>query len=196
MTTTLLWLDLETPGLEPYMGIVEVAWQLTTVDLEEISPLRTAVIAPSAQQLRWIDETPVVREMHFESGLLHDLMDSSATEHRHVVEARIVDDILTHAREDTIQLAGASVHFDKGFLNMWMPTLHEKLYHRVYDTSTLKTFFESLGVQHGIENEGQHRAANDVREVLAVARRYREYVETMKAYVHRSTVSFDPWGLS
>ena len=191
MTTTLLWLDLETPGLEPYMGIVEVAWQLTTLDLEELSPLRTEVLQPTTAQLRWIEENPVVLDMHTASGLLNDLKFGLPIR-RDIAEARIVDDILTHAHEDTIQLAGASVHFDKRFLDMWMPTLHAKLHHRVYDTSTLKTFFEDLGIQHGIENEGQHRAANDVREVLAVARAYREYVETMKAYVHRSTST--PWG--
>lgn len=181
MTTTLLWLDLETPGLDPYMGILEVAWQLTTLELEPLTELRTHVIRPTDQQLRWVDENEYVRDMHETSGLAADLRVFTSTVPRQVAEVRIIDDLTTHAHGDTIQLAGASVHFDKAFLAMWMQSLNGMLSHRVYDTSTLKTFFEEQGIQHGIENEGQHRAANDVREVLEVARVYRDWVATMKA---------------
>lgn len=183
--TTLLWLDLETTGLDPNNDhIVEIAWQLTTTALDELSPLRTHVIQPNGMTFGKLELAPFVKNMHIESGLYEDLLHPSRTLRLNVAEHMVLLNISEHTLpEDDVQLAGASVHFDKAFLASWMPHVNERLHHRVYDTSTLKTFFEDLGIQHGIENEGQHRAANDVREVLAVARRYREYVETLKAVV-------------
>lgn len=184
--TTLLWLDLETTGLDPNDDhILEVAWQLTTTALDELSPLRTHVIQPNGMTFGKLELTPFVKNMHIASGLYEDLRyPKKITFRLDVVERLIALDIVEHVRpDDDVQLAGASVHFDKAFLASWMPSVNERLYHRVYDTSTLKTFFDELGVEHGVENEGQHRAANDVREVLAVARRYREYVETLKGVV-------------
>lgn len=184
---TLLWLDLETTGLTDYKDhILEVSWQLTTPDLIELTPVSEYVVTPRPHTMRILDDprNAVAKQMHIDTGLYADLQKPDLTMRLDVVEMNIISDIMAHTvPEDTVQLAGASVHFDKSFINAWMPELHERLHHRVYDTSTLKTFFEELGIEHGIENEGQHRAANDVREVLEVARRYRDYVSTMKDVV-------------
>lgn len=173
----LLWLDLETTGLVPTEDhILEVAWTLTHGDL---SPILTDVweyvitTDPLVFDARVND---YVRKMHTDSGLLEAISQTGYS--RSYVEAKIVSDLnkALGVIDEPIYLAGASVHFDKAFIDFWMPSLSKMLSHRVYDTSTLKAFFEPLGIQHGVENTGQHRAANDVREVLSVARAYRDHM--------------------
>lgn len=185
----LLALDLETTGLDPNDDhIVEIAWQLTTTSLVELSPLRTHVIQPNGMTFGKLETAPFVKNMHVDSGLYEDLLRPSRTLRLDVTERTVLLDISEHVLpEGTVQLAGASVHFDKGFLRTWMPSLHDRLHHRIYDTSTLKTFFEEVEVIHGVENEGQHRAANDVREVLEVARRYRTWVKDLKGFAEAVT---------
>lgn len=184
--TMLAWLDLETTGIDDTRDrILEIAWQVTTTALEPVTAVRTHVVQIPTEAWDLLDEerNAVAKQMHRDSGLEQALIKGRWALRLDVLEATILDDLSMFAHGETVQLAGASVHFDKLFLRQWMPTLHERLHHRVYDTSTLKTFFEEQGIQHGVENEGPHRAANDVREVLAVAQAYRTWVSTMKAAV-------------
>lgn len=178
----LLWLDLETTGLDPQEDLIlEVAWHFTDGNLNDLDDKGTdhAVVSlmPSEKKYAWSRMIPYVIEMHTGSGLLRDL-DYGLNLLLEDIESQIVDE-LAHFTENgrPVFLAGASVHFDKGFIESYMPRLFKKVSHRVYDTSTLKAFFGSLGVEHDVINAGQHRAANDVDEVLAVARYYRHWVE-------------------
>lgn len=183
----LLWLDLETTGLDSHNdAILEVAWTLTDADLKDIGNtyVRSRLVDCGPDEFKRLqDANEFVLMMHATSGLTDDLMDP-VLPHWSLEEiaAEIHHELLHHLLpEEPVYLAGASVHFDLGFIRAQMPELAQRLSHRVYDTSTLKAFFESLSIQHGVENAGQHRALNDVVEVLEVARRFREYVETTKA---------------
>jgi oligoribonuclease len=185
----LLWLHLETEGLDPSADrILEVAWKFTNQKLQAISHTKSEVVWWDSYALdtkRWHE---VVLEMHTESGLLKALDQKSMCVTLDVIEQAIINQMRSIAEQDKaggpttiFQLAGASVHFDKSFLKVDMPDLHEMLHHRVFDTSTLKTFFESIGMNHDIMNQGQHRAANDLRECLEVARQYRARVRAQAA---------------
>ena len=69
---TLLWLDLETTGLTDYKDhILEVAWQLTTPDLVELTPVREYVVTPRPRTLSLLDEprNAVAKQMHIDTGL-------------------------------------------------------------------------------------------------------------------------------
>lgn len=183
----LLWLDLETTGLSATDdAIVEVAWTLTDSELRPITnsdEVKTMLVDLGTDEWsRLANARQIVLDMHTDSGLIDELQDPML-EHYSLEE--IASDIMNEIdvcvpSEEPIYLAGASVHFDLGFIRAWMPELASRLSHRVYDTSTLKAFFEGI-VVHGVENEGQHRAANDVREVLEVARRYRTWTTDMQA---------------
>lgn len=126
------------------------------------------------------DVNPSVYRMHKESGLLADIDNPDVTKS---YLSEIENEILADMRAASLPepqwfLAGASVHFDLGFIRTRMPKLAAKLSHRVYDTSTLKAFFDSLKTDTGyreIRNEEPHRAAADVREVLTIARFLRDY---------------------
>lgn len=73
------------------------------------------------------------------------------------------------AYEDKPTLAGASVHFDLGFLRVHMPRLARELSHRVYDVSAVALFCRSLGMPKLPKAEA-HRAMPDVLESIEHAK--------------------------
>jgi oligoribonuclease (3'-5' exoribonuclease) len=189
----LLWLDLETTGLSAVNdAILEVAWTLTDAELRPMidGEVRTGLVDLGPIEFKLLTGAPqVVFEMHAKSGLTKDLSNPLLNHYSlEEIASDIVNELHVNVPEgEAIYLAGASVHFDLGFLRSQMPELAVHLSHRVYDTSTLKAFFESIGVEHGVVNENQHRAKDDVIETLAVARRYREWAQTMQRSVYAMT---------
>ena len=110
----LLWMDLETTGLDEQRGkILEVAVILTDLDLKEL------------QRKSWVlghdrDETLLlmndyVLKMHMDSGLLAEVWESTLT------MGQVVDSIEQMFRNascggpsrSNIYLAGSSIHFDR-----------------------------------------------------------------------------------
>ena len=180
MTMNLLWLDLETTERDPQKDfILEVAYYGSDSKLRPLHPAERIVnhvIAPRDGMWARLAESEYVTKMHTDSGLIEDL-DFFGLDTLGMVENEIISYLETHANGEAWMLAGASVHFDLDFIKVHMWRLATYLSHRVYDTSTLKTFFESMNMHHDVINEGQHRAFNDVAEVLEVARRYREGVQ-------------------
>ena len=173
----LLWLDLETTGLDPQLdSILEVAYTFTRENLEPAyDRIDSVVITPTVDALSRLKENSYVLAMHEKSGLAADLMTPST------YELGVIENLICYnieaivSKSDSVYLAGASVHFDLAFIRVWMPRLAAQLSHRVYDTSTLKAFFGEF-VEHNIVNAGKHRAKNDVEECLAIARFYHDEV--------------------
>ena len=171
MSETLLWLDLETTGLEPQTEtILEVA--TFTAPLEkpfELTPLYEAVIAcpPSVKA----GVNTIVRGMHTENGLWEACEKSN-------LRLRDVDSLddrslfmklraLYHGEK--FILAGSSIHFDHAFIEAHWPSVASLLSHRHYDVSAVKLFAQSLGMPKLPKAEA-HRAAADVMESVAHAK--------------------------
>lgn len=166
MMTSLLWLDLETTGLDPQNDhILEVAWAFTPLQVPRLIPaISSKVITPNAETAQLLKANLFIQNMHGESGLLNDLYSVGT-----VVVEDAEDDILKGfddlPHEEDVYLAGASVHFDKSFLATWMPRLHARLGHRIVDTSSTKMLLQGvhLAIEPGEKNENPHRAAHDIR---------------------------------
>ena len=175
---TLLWLDLETTGTDPQKDhILEVAWTITDSQLQgHNGAVNSYVIEVGSEAFYRLKDNDFVTAMHKKTGLYDELVEDAVLG-LDVVEAMILRDMAeweaTHTKEDGPWfLAGASVHFDLGFLRANTPSLAAQLSHRVYDTSTLKAFMhEFLDVK--ITNAAPHRAAADVQEVLSYAQTIR-----------------------
>jgi oligoribonuclease len=171
----LLWIDLETTGLDPQGDyIVEVAWMTSYDDLTARSNTHSYVVDLSPAARKQLMENPYVLDMHKTSGLLEALDASPGNVFR--IED-IEDEIIAALKRETvsgdrISVAGFSVHFDLSFINEHMPRLGELLSHRVYDVSTLRTFFRELNVESSYENLNKHRAGDDVIESYYVALEY------------------------
>ena len=182
----LLWIDLETTGLDPRVdAIIEVAWLLTDNSAASITDITSRLVEPSPRARSRMLATPEVISMHVRSGLIEDLSSETGIHQIEDVEDEILASIKGALAKDADQLlmvAGFSVHFDLAFIQEYMPRLAEWLSHRVYDVSTLKTFFSSAGLYASVENLRKHRAEADVIEALEVARTYRDILKYAVAY--------------
>ena len=169
----LLWIDLETTGIDPQNDhILEVAWRTTNDSLIPWSVTKSHVVRPRKEAWKQLQETPFVMDMHIENGLLNDI----DTMHD-LLLVEDVEDLILHdisIVNEVWMVAGSSPHFDLGFIREHMPRLARKLSHRIYDVSTLKTLFKSVGHMDDIRNDDKHRAASDIDNSLAYAWMYRD----------------------
>lgn len=168
MTMKLLWIDLETSGLDPHQDLIlEVA--AIVADLERPfnskgHELHAVLFALCAAE----DLHPKVLEMHTKNGLLAECERSTVSYLR--VEDELLDMVPeVEDREDMTALAGSSVHFDLGFIRVHMPRLAKRLSHRVYDVSAVKLFARSLGMPK-LPRAEAHRARADLQESIEHAR--------------------------
>jgi len=172
----LLFLDLETTGLDPELDdVLEVGWILTEgADLRPIGSYQATV------RQYWsgtgIGSRPAVaapvEAMHTDSGLWVDV------EKAHWLPQAIEGvtlDALQGLAPGTVMLAGYSVHFDREFLRRIMPTLHRFLSHRIVDVSTVRTLFWSTR-EGDSGSRKAHRALADCEESRRELLRYMPYL--------------------
>jgi oligoribonuclease len=169
----LLWIDLETTGLTPrHDYILEIAWSITDNGGSGDDRVESHVVRPTPAIWHMIPQTPFVYEMHEASGLLADLEQPTGLATLEDIETALLKDMDYYGDDEPWMLAGFSVHFDKGFIEEHMPRLFERISHRIFDVSTLRTFFRPFGFVSEHENLAKHRAAHDVMESMSVARGY------------------------
>lgn len=180
------WLDIETTGLDRTQDrILEVAIIITENDLSSVGEgddVHNYVLGMSPGSEERLAHNNVTRDMHTKTGLLDTCRErgiTSASAELSIVQ-RMKDATKGFSGEDWY-LGGSSVHFDRGFLDMWMPYLAGQLHHRILDVSSLKLFFDPLMPRPDIPNPEPHRAANDVIESLETARFYQQQVQVRTA---------------
>jgi oligoribonuclease len=178
----LLWIDLETTGLDPDSGeILEVGWFISD-NWEILSEAKSAIVTPTRQTFDLMKQDLVVSSMHKDNGLAADLVLSENTRVVEDIEDEILADIQEYAEMFTIPvLAGSSVHFDRKWIEMYMPRLDWSLSHRHFDVSTLRMFFDDMGFfklgQRDTPTE--HRALPDVKDSYKLARKYVNLINMM-----------------
>lgn len=154
----LLWIDLETTGLSAVAcSIIEVAWCVERPGAAR-GEIRSAPIAPPPGAY-W---EPGARAMHERSGLADECRNGADLA---AVECTIVGDLPPGAR---VYLAGSTVHFDLGFIREHMPALVAALHYRIVDVSSVRAFRQWSGEAFA-KPEKAHRAADDLRQTLALA---------------------------
>jgi oligoribonuclease len=159
----LIWLDLETTGLDPQEdSILEIYATTTAGDLKSGRELCDRVLFfPRVGARR---SHSVVQEMHEKGGLWDECNRSIWTVAR--AEREITDQLDPGKR---YILAGNSVHFDLAFVRVLMPQFAKLLSHRVFDVAAIRMFCEALGMPPIPKGEPAHRARADVYESIATA---------------------------
>lgn len=178
----LLWLDLETTGLDPDLdGIIEVAWQVQ-MDYPPSGEMHSRLVWPRPPAVERWRENQFVSNMHEASGLTGDWLaafrealasgDTNVLAPAEVVAAEILRDI-EHLADGggenpwPIRIAGSGVsHFDMAFLRRHMPALHARLDWRPMDVGQLEEWADVAGIPPFEAPEGlakTHRAADDIR---------------------------------
>lgn len=168
----LLWLDLETTGLDPDADMVlEVALVITDDNLTHLGVEYQAVVKQDmdAVMARMDD---YVRDMHTRNGLLAEVPKGEDP----LQVAADINAICNRNRLYKYQdrfpalLAGASVHFDRSFIKRFAPDVHRQLHHRHFDVSTLRHAFGMARRRMPWPNNDNHRAMGDVRDSIDQAR--------------------------
>lgn len=187
--TLLLWVDVETTGLNPAGDhVLEVGAILTGPDLDELAQFERLVWP--GLRARWrLSRTPQVRDMHNRSGLLDQcrrwdvrsvLAHTAATELEQWLDAATSS--VPGGQAATIHPAGYSVHFDVEFGRRFCPAVFGgdaaggRLHHRCYDVSALNLATKLSGgpdIKARLDDQRgrPHRALADCRHAIEAARR-------------------------
>jgi oligoribonuclease len=169
-----LWVDLETTGLSPKNDkILEMALVLTDTDFNELGRGQY-IFSPD---IAFRNVSKEVKEMHTKNGLWEDVINASFVHIPYADnEIRLWLEGLTRTdwREwKKIYLAGSSVHFDVGFLRENYFGFVGYLSHRYYDVSVFRTAMKLWSPSKLWEQNGTHRAMDDVLDHIEEAKYYR-----------------------
>jgi len=168
----LVWLDLETTGLDvETRTILEIATLVTDKDLNVLAEGPDLVLHHAEDVLIHMDEW--CREQHAASGLLKAVRDSDVSLEE--AERRTLAFLEPYCPPQSCPLCGNSICFDRRFLIRYMPKLNAHLNYRNIDVSSIKELAYRWYPQamKQVEKEAAHRAMDDIRESLDELRLYR-----------------------
>ncbi len=170
----LIWIDLEMTGLVPDTDkIIEIATVVTDADLHIVAEGPVMAVHQPAEVLAAMDEWNT--KQHTRSGLVDRVLESRITAAE--AEARTLEFLRRHVRENTSPMCGNSICQDRRFLYNYMPALERFFHYRNLDVSTLKELVSRWApTLEPLQKEATHLALNDIMESIAELRYYREMV--------------------
>ena len=175
----LVWVDLETTGLDPdHHDIIEVGLVLTTASspFDEIWSLSSCAMPPD---LDWESRMGLqVERMHSQNGLLEEVHDHGRSIRD--IELEIINALHVVGRPHEFMLAGSGVsHFDRRFIKTQMGGMDKWLQHPSLDVGTIRRALKFSGREDldgfGMTFNGAdkpHRGLADVRDHLNEWRHY------------------------
>lgn len=172
--TNLVWLDLETTGLDVDSRVIlEIATVITDKDLRVLAEGPDLVIHHPAEVLLQMDAW--CRKQHRTSGLLDEARHSTVTLEQ--AESETMTFVARYCPRRACPLCGNSICFDRRFLIRHMPRLDAQLSYRNVDVSTLKELAGRWMPQAtegiGDSKSSKHRARSDILESIEELRQYR-----------------------
>ena len=156
---TLLWIDLEMTGLSPEKDkILEVAAIATDWEMNEIDTF-TAVVKVDEKLMR----ERMVGEFWDKNKESYDALFAQNADGKPAKE--VEQELLAFVEknfDETVYLAGNSIHQDQKFIEREWPKLNAKLHYRQLDVSSWKIYFENALHRKFMKPEN-HRALDDIR---------------------------------
>lgn len=183
MTTPLLFVDLETTGLDPrtrWAGILELGLRL--VDGDDLDVVQSAswvvTYRPATVATMRAAADDYVRGMHDASGLWRECSRLDPAPIHPFTDA--LQWVRMVAADPAIPLCGSSVHFDRGWLAVHLPRILEGRTHRLADVSSMREILLRFGEPGRAlvearprPQEAAHRVDADLDATLAELRHYR-----------------------
>lgn len=179
----LVWVDIETTGLNPELSqILEVCMFATDANLKitdgPINVIRS--FDPAEWDFWWCNLPEVVFEMHRDNGLLDAVGNQSERQGNNKADMALKLAAFTENHEGK-PLAGSTVNFDKRFLDAHYSVVTRPLHYRTVDVSTIKELayrWYPEAMEGWIKANGEHpkthRAEDDLLTSLAELRFYRK----------------------
>ena len=176
-TDLLVWVDLETTGLDranQMKGvhehkILEVGMHITDSNFNIIDKGFEAVIFHRKQVL---DEcmSDDVKKMHTESGLLDRVANSDYS--LKTIEQMMIDYLKSfNIQPGSSPICGNNVSFDKNFLDAQMPGFTQFLHYRKIDVSSFKEvvarLYPDIAATASAAKSYKHRGLEDIQESIA-----------------------------
>lgn len=170
----LVWVDIETTGLDPVTDVIlEVGVVVTDTDLKILAGPNSWVINPGILP----EMDGFVLKMHTENGLLDEMNDPDIAVKPHQANNYVIKWLRTFGAEPSESpMFGSSVHFDRKFLNVHYPEIEEYFHYRNFDVSTLKCahdMWDKTTMKPPTQKKA-HRAAGDVLDTLREAHAYKD----------------------
>lgn len=186
----LLWIDIETTGLEAQSDVpLELGLRLTNDIGKDIDGKRRELKwliweAGENYQGAWEEMIPVVQDMHEKSGLAHDLSITDCWS-RWEVDGQAVQTLTEWGvkPEDKVGLIGSSIgSLDRPFVIEHFPSLNIFVAYRNLDVSTLKELCrrhnkplaERIEAEVGTKEDATHRVLEDIE---ASINEYKMYLD-------------------
>lgn len=177
------WVDLETTGLDARLErVLEVGLVLTDDRLNVMSRTSTLIHQQPGWETRLI---PLVREMHEKSGLIQAIYEAGADAPLKVDAESLLLGWLFDQMEaygftnGELPLGGSSVHFDRGFMELYFPALYRQFHYRSIDVSTVKElcrrWYPDIFKMAPAKQE-RHRVIPDLDDTLAELRFYEDWM--------------------
>ena len=157
----LAWIDIETTGLTLDCQLLSIACVITDNDLNEIDFVEE-IIHHNVDDLKMTD---YVRGMHTSNGLLNKVQSSTTTTLN--AEEKVVGLLTKYGKQNEIYMAGNSIHFDRKFIEKYLPTVHLYLNYRQVDVSSLKMMCKFWSEIEEFKKQKVHTALADTRESIA-----------------------------
>jgi len=168
-----LFIDLETTGLSVAQDkIIEVGMVVTN---HLFVPVDTFNVVVRTKEDDWALVHDTVNQMHIANGLREESFNSGLeNDDAEFLCMQFVNSCRWLGPQP--YMCGNGVHFDRKFLDKYMPNLHDLFHYRNFDVSTLKQMV--MAVLPGYEflpSNGTHRAIPDCLEAAAIAGDILEY---------------------
>lgn len=171
--SNLIICDLETTGLRSQIErIIEIALLPVNANLEPLDVGWSTVVKLEYYNPAWMNKT--VREMHTKNGLLADLEAGKGVDILDVTHSALQYCERFGVRGQ-LPLCGSSIHFDRKFLEKYMPSLDNWFHYRNADISSLKELWKRWFPEAGVPpKEKAHRALDDCYATLEEAKWYKQ----------------------
>lgn len=167
------WVDLEMTGLEDGDQILEFGMVLTDPDMKELLPPVHAVLSCPESVLQ--NMGPWCQEHHTKSGLLSLVRKSDLK--IQALDTLVYEKIKPLMQDQSIILAGNSIHTDRRFIIKHMPMFNQLLHYRMLDVSTLKILHGQWSKDAAFEKgDSPHRSLEDIYLSIQELKYYKNWM--------------------
>jgi oligoribonuclease len=154
--------------------IIEIAVVLTDKELNVVAEGPDIVVHAEREDFEGIPES--ARTLHEASGIIEASVASAVSCAE--AEQQVLAFLQEHCAPQTAPLCGNSIHMDRHFLRVQMPSVDNYLFYRCIDVSTIKELmrrwkpavYEEAAKRKG---ESAHRAKDDILASISELRFYR-----------------------